>query len=108
MSVCASPILEPLLAPRLLSCTATSTFAKRAGNTPQVFRKTGMVTVKDVNVVTKHNKPRGPNEKGSISKMEAPIHHSNVQLVTADGVISRVHKECALRSTPLVFLHLIC
>jgi len=67
----------------------------------QVFRKTGLVKVKDVNVVTKHNKPRQEGEKGSITKFEAPIHHSNVQLVTKDGKVSRVAKKC-VRPPPSV------
>lgn len=34
---------------------------------------------------TKHVKPRQEGESGQILKVEAPIHHSQVQLVTADG-----------------------
>jgi len=44
-----------------------------------------MVKVKDVNVKTKHVKPRQEGESGQIVKIEAPIHHSQVQPVTADG-----------------------
>ena len=58
----------------------------------EVFRKTGLIMVKDVNVKTKHNKPRAEGETGSITKMEAPIHHSQVQPVTAAGLPSRVRK----------------
>jgi len=59
----------------------------------EVFRKTGVIKVKDVNVKTKHVKPRQEGESGQITKMEAPIHHSQVQHVTADGQPSRVRKE---------------
>jgi large subunit ribosomal protein L24 len=59
----------------------------------QVFRKTGYIKVKDVNVKTKHVKPRQEGESGQIQKMEAPIHHSQVQPVTADGQPSRIRKE---------------
>ena len=38
-----------------------------------------------MNVKTKHVKPRQEGESGQIVKVEAPIHHSQVQLVTADG-----------------------
>lgn len=34
---------------------------------------------------TKHVKPRQEGESGQIVKIEAPIHHSQVQPVTADG-----------------------
>ena len=46
-----------------------------------------MVKVKDVNVKTKHVKPRQEGESGQIVKVEAPIHHSQVQPVTADGQV---------------------
>ena len=59
----------------------------------EVFRKTGYIKVKDVNVKTKHVKPRQEGETGQIQKIEAQIHHSQVQPVTADGLPSRVRKE---------------
>ena len=34
--------------------------------------------VKGVNIVTKHNRPSNANPDGGITKMEAPIHASNV------------------------------
>ncbi len=52
--------------------------------------------MKDVNVKTKHVKPRAEGESGQIVKMEAPIHHSQVQPVTADGAPSRIAKKCVL------------
>lgn len=57
-----------------------------------MFRKTGLVKVKDVNVKTKHVKPRQEGESGQIVRMEAPIHHSQVQHVTSAGEVSRVGK----------------
>lgn len=56
----------------------------------QVDRKTGRVIVKDVNVATKHVKPKAEGESGQITKIEMGIHHSNVALVTEDGRPSRV------------------
>ena len=44
----------------------------------EVFTKTGEVLCKDVNVKTKHMKPRQEGESGSIIQREFPIHHSNV------------------------------
>merc|ERR1711966_481522 len=47
-------------------------------NVVEVFTKTGEVLCKDVNVKTKHVKPRGEGETGQIIQREFPIHHSNV------------------------------
>merc|ERR1711966_592242 len=43
-----------------------------------VLSKTGKLIVKDVNMMTKHMKPRSAEEAGQIINKEAPIHHSNV------------------------------
>ncbi len=53
------------------------------------------VTVKGVNVVTKHNKPKSAQDKGGIAKVEGKINVSNVQLVCpVCGKATRVaHKE---------------
>ena len=72
------------------------------------FPKENRVTVKDVNVVTKHNKPRSAQDKGGIVKVEGKIDASNVQLVCpvcgkatrvahkeVDGKNVRVCKKCA-------------
>ena len=59
------------------------------------YPKDNRVTVKGVNVVTKHNKPRGAQDKGGIVKVEGKIDASNVQLVCpVCGKATRVaHKE---------------
>lgn len=41
------------------------------------------VTIEGLNMVTKHAKPSAQNPQGGISKVEAPIHASNVALVDA-------------------------
>lgn len=54
---------------------------KDKGKTGKVLRtipKKDLVVVEKVNIVTKHIKPRGPQNPGGIEKMEAPIHVSNV------------------------------
>lgn len=53
------------------------------------------VTVKGVNVVTKHNKPKSAQDKGGIVKLEGKISVSNVELVCpVCGKATRVaHKE---------------
>jgi ribosomal protein L24 len=53
-----------------------------------------LIKVKDVNIKTKHVKPRAEGESGQILKLEAPIHHSQVQPVTKDGAPSRIAKKC--------------
>ena len=71
------------------------------------FPKEGRVVVKDVNVVTKHNKPKSAQDKGGITKLEAKIDVSNVQIVcpacnkatrvaheVVDGKNVRVCKHC--------------
>lgn len=66
------------------------------------------VTVANINIVSKHKKPRSQTDKGGIKKMEAPIDVSNVQIIcpvcgkatriahTVDdkGVKHRVCKKC--------------
>ncbi len=72
------------------------------------YPKDNRVTVKGVNVVTKHNKPRSAQDKGGIVKVEGKIDASNVQLVCpvcgkatrvahkeVDGKNVRVCKKCA-------------
>ena len=39
------------------------------------------VVIEGLNLVTKHNKPSAKNPQGGISKVEAPIHVSNVAIV---------------------------
>lgn len=46
--------------------------------------KDDKVIVEGINMVKKHMKPNQQNEKGSIIEMEAPIHVSNVKLVTEE------------------------
>ena len=44
----------------------------------EVFTKSGEILCKDVNIKTKHVKPKGEGETGQIIQKEWPIHHSNV------------------------------
>ncbi len=54
------------------------------GRVERVYPKTGMVKVKDVNVVKRHMKPRRTGEKGVIVEMNKPIRSSAVALVVDD------------------------
>lgn len=71
------------------------------------FPKENKVTVKGVNVVTKHKKPKSAQDKGGITKLEAKIDASNVQVVcpicnkatrvahkVVDGKNVRICKHC--------------
>ena len=50
----------------------------KTGKVLKTFPTTEKVVVEKVNMVTKHIKPRGPQNPGGIEKHEAPIHVSNV------------------------------
>ncbi|MEW9095669.1 MAG: 50S ribosomal protein L24 [Clostridiaceae bacterium] len=80
----------------------------KIGEVLSVFPKNGKVLVKDVNVVTKHQKPNRENMQGGIIHKEAPIFSSKVMLyctkcksvtrishkVLDDGTKVRVCKKC--------------
>lgn len=73
-----------------------------------VLPKKGKILVKDVNVVTKHQKPNKENMQGGLIKKEAPIYSSKAMLyctkcktvtrishkVLEDGTKVRVCKKC--------------
>lgn len=54
----------------------------KVGAVLEVFPSKNQVIVKDVNKITKHKKPNQQNTKGEIVVKEAPIHVSNVALLT--------------------------
>lgn len=63
----------------------------KVGEILQAFPKLSQVTVKGVNIRTKHVKPTGEGESGKIITYEAPIHSSNVMLYSSkEKVASRV------------------
>lgn len=80
----------------------------KIGEVLAVYPKTQKVLVKDVNVVTKHQKPSRENMQGGIVQVEAPIYSSKVMLycdkckkatriskkVLEDGTKVRVCKQC--------------
>ena len=79
----------------------------KTGKVLEVSPKTGRVLVEDVNIVTKHNKPRSQQDKGGIVKKPAMIDASNVMVVcpkcekatrvahkVVDGKKVRVCKKC--------------
>lgn len=63
----------------------------KVGEILRVLPKVSKVVVKDVNVRTKHVKPRQEGESGRIMTFEAPIHSSNVMLYSSkENVASRI------------------
>lgn len=54
----------------------------KIGRIESINHKTERVIVKDINMVTKHNKPNQQNTEGSITTKEAPIHVSNIAYLT--------------------------
>ena len=50
----------------------------KKGKVVRTLPKQDRVVVEGVNIVTKHEKPRGPQNPGGITKTEALIHVSNV------------------------------
>ena len=53
----------------------------KTGVIKSVNRVTQRVIVDGLNLVTKHNKPSAKSPQGGITKIEAPMHVSNVQAI---------------------------
>ncbi len=53
----------------------------RQGRVLEVIRKKDRAIVEGVNMVSKHTKPNAQSPQGGITKQEAPIHISNLNLV---------------------------
>ncbi len=56
----------------------------KSGKVSKVLRNENRVIIEGVNLVKKHVKPGRTNETGGILEVEAPIHISNVKLVSED------------------------
>ena len=56
----------------------------KEGKVLKVLRNEIRVLVDGVNIIKKHVKPTRTNESGGILEVEAPIHISNVKLVTKE------------------------
>ena len=60
------------------------------GKIVKLFRSKKLALVEGVNLVKKHNKPSSQNPKGGITEQEAPLHVSNLSLLTSKGETTRV------------------
>lgn len=56
----------------------------KEGKVLNVLRKDNRVVVDGVNIVKKHVKPNRTNESGGILEVEAPVHISNVKVLTKE------------------------
>ncbi|MBG6131065.1 large subunit ribosomal protein L24 [Aquimarina sp. EL_43] len=60
------------------------------GTVQKVLKDKNKAIVEGVNLVSKHQKPSATNPQGGIVKQEAPIHISNLSLLTAKGETTRI------------------
>lgn len=60
------------------------------GKVQKVFIDKNKAIVEGVNMVKKHTKPSAQNPQGGIVEKEAPIHISNLSLLTSNGETTRV------------------
>lgn len=62
----------------------TGTNKGKEGKVLKIFRKDNRVVIDGINIVKKHVKPNRTNETGGILEVEAPIHISNVKVLTKE------------------------
>jgi len=62
----------------------------KQGKVLMVDRENYRAIVEGLNLVSKHTKPSAKNPQGGIVKQEAPIHISNLMVMDAKGVASRI------------------
>ena len=64
------------------------------GRVLEIFREKERAIVEGVNMVSKHTKPNAQNPQGGITKREAPIHISNLNLIDpSDGKPTRIGRK---------------
>ncbi len=54
----------------------------KEGKVIKTLKKENRVVVEGLNIIKKHSKPRTNEDKGGILSIEAPIHVSNVKVIT--------------------------
>jgi large subunit ribosomal protein L24 len=62
----------------------------KTGKVLKIDRENDRVVVQGLNMVKKAMKKRNQQDRGGIIEIEAPLHISNVALVTKDGSTSRI------------------
>ena len=68
----------------------TGDYKGTEGKVIEVFVDKNKAIVEGVNLVKKHTKPSAKNPQGGIIEKEAPIHISNLSLLTKKGETTRV------------------
>ena len=71
---------------------------KDKGKTGRIIKtliKENKVVVEGINIVKKHIKPNRMNEVGSIVEVEAPIHVSNVKVITEEKATKKAEAKKA-------------
>ena len=71
----------------------TGTNKGKEGKVLKVLRKDNRVLVDGVNIVKKNVKPNANNETGGILEVEAPIHVSNVKVISGKESKKETKKE---------------
>lgn len=51
------------------------------GIVSSIKKESNKLIIENINIKTKHVKPKQTDEKGYIKKIEGPIHYSNVKLI---------------------------
>lgn len=75
---------------------------KDKGKTGRIIKtliKENKVVVEGINIVKKHIKPNRMNEVGSIVEVEAPIHVSNVKVITEEKATKKAETKKAETKT---------
>jgi large subunit ribosomal protein L24 len=63
----------------------------KTGRVLDVNRETGRALVQGVNLVKRHTRPNPAKQiKGGIAEREAPIHISNLMVMTSGGQVTRI------------------
>lgn len=69
----------------------------KEGKVIKTFKKDNRVAVEGINIVKRNTKPRTNEDKGGIMEIEAPIHVSNVKVITdakvKEAKVKEVKKE---------------
>nr|YP_009296346.1 ribosomal protein L24 [Sebdenia flabellata]AOM65281.1 ribosomal protein L24 [Sebdenia flabellata] len=52
----------------------------KTGEVTKIITKTGKIIIKNINIITKHIKPKKEGETGQIISIEAPIYSSKVKI----------------------------
>ena len=69
----------------------------KEGKVIKTFKKENRVAVEGINIVKRNTKPRTTEEKGGIIEIEAPLHVSNVKVITDAKVKEAKVKEAKVK-----------